>query len=211
MEKFLIFILLMISLQAPLSASEADEKRDAYFKAKSDTILQNYDETEFKKAVLKILQKSNATNMDLFMLELEEIRRGGAIKEEKLTGLDNINREYRKGMDGWMVTISGILVVYVGLAIIATVVIMFNFMLKERPSRKKKHVKQAVKPAMIQQTPKLPAEPIPEDHLVAIATAVELYYRLYVQSSISGLTFSNSESASWKSGNKFGTRKIQRI
>jgi hypothetical protein len=208
MKNILLFIILIITLQAPVYTSELDDQKNAKFNAQSDSILSNYDDADFRKTVLKVLQKSNVTNMDLFLIELEEIKRGGPVKEEKLTGLANINREYKKGMNGWAVTFSGILVVYAGLSTIALVVIMFNFMLKERPAKKKKAKKQIIKVAA--PVPKPVAEPIPEDHLVAIAAAVELYYRLYVQTSISGLTFSNSESREWKTGNKFGTRKTQR-
>lgn len=205
MKKIIIIIFILLSAVA-MFASETDERRESAFKAAADSILLEYTDAEFKAAMLKTLQKSNATNMDMFIQELEVIRKGKDTATEKLTGIKNIKKEHKPGMDGWMVALSGILVVYIGLLVLALVVMIFNFFLKDKKSQvRKKEVKQAAS-AVIKPVP----QEIPEDHIVALATAVELYYRLYLHGRPSGNAVSTQYSPSWKSGGNFGMRKNQR-
>ena len=206
--KKVVLIIAAIIFAASLSASEITDRRNERFSVIADSILGEYTDAEFKSAVLKTLQNSNATNVELFIKELEKIRRGRVTEEEKKYGFDNIKKEFKSGMDGWSVALSGILVVFIGLVLIAFVVLVFNFVLKERPLSKKKTTKKNKQQvvAVKKTAPVL----VPEDHLVAISTAVELYFRLYLHGRSVGTASSTQLSSTWKSGNKFGIRKNQR-
>ncbi len=206
--KKLISTIFLLSLITGSFASEISDHRDERFSVVADSLLKIYSDGEFKTAVLKTLQKSNTTNTDMFIKELEHVRKGKTAEEEKLYGTDNINRDYKDGMNGWSVALSGILVVYIGLILIALVVIVFNFILKEKPKKKKRtglsvnkevHTDPVVKVQQI----------IPEDHIVAISAAVELYFRLYIQGRPATTAFSTRESGTWKGGNKYGIRKTR--
>ncbi len=203
-----VLIIAAVIFAVSLSASEITDRRDERFTVIADSILGQYTDAEFKTAVLKTLQKSNATNTELFIKELEKIRKGRVEEDEKKFGIENIEKEFKPGMDGWGVASSGIVVVFIGLVLIAFVVIMFNFALKERSFPKKKVKNKPVRPkAAIDKTEPVP---VPEDHLVAISAAVELYFRLYLQGRPVGTAASTQYSGTWKSGNKYGIRKNQR-
>jgi len=206
--KKVVLTIAAIIFAASMSASEITDRRNERFSVVADSILGEYTDAEFKAAVLKTLQNSNATNVELFIKELEKIRRGRVTEEEKKYGFDNIKKEFKSGMDGWSVALSGILVVFIGLVLIAFVVLIFNFVLKERPLSKKKTTKKNKQQvvAVKKTAPVL----VPEDHLVAISTAVELYFRLYLHGRSVGTESSTQLSSTWKSGNKFGIRKNQR-
>ncbi len=195
-----------MSLTGTLFSSEISDLRDEKIIAASDSILGSSTDAEFKKTVIKVLQKSNSTNVDLFKKELTEIQRGKPKTEDQLYLFDNIAREYRNsGMNGWDVAWSGILVVFAGLILIAVVVHLFNMVLKEKPAKRKVAVHHhPVKPVVVS------GEEVPLEHIIAIASAIELYFRLYIHRSTSGPTFSSPESGSWKIGSKIGIRKIQR-
>jgi len=205
----LIFLVLTIFSSA--WASEELDRKNERFKAAADSILGVYTEQEFNIAVLKTLQRSNSTNIKMFIEELESVRESRKTDVENDYGLKNIGREYKTGMNGWSVAYSGILVVFVGLILIALVVVAFNFILKEKKHVKKKKTETAA--AGVQQTavsPSSASAAVPEDHLIAIATAVELYFRLYLHGRPSGNAASSKVSATWKNGNKFGMRTNQR-
>jgi len=206
--KKVVLTIAAIIFAASMSASEITDRRNERFSVVADSILGEYTDAEFKAAVLKTLQNSNVTNVELFIKELEKIRRGRVTEEEKKYGFDNIKKEFKSGMDGWSVALSGILVVFIGLVLIAFVVLIFNFVLKERPLSKKKTTKKNKQQvvAVKKTAPVL----VPEDHLVAISTAVELYFRLYLHGRSVGTESSTQLSSTWKSGNKFGIRKNQR-
>ncbi|MFO7810052.1 MAG: OadG family protein [Candidatus Delongbacteria bacterium] len=174
------------------------------FKALTDSI----PDSEFRSVVLKTLQKNNATNKDQFIKDLKHLRSGNGKPQEVMYGMDNISREYKTGMTGWDVALSGIVVVFLGLILIAGVVILFNLILKQKtpllstPTDEKDGVSPDNDQAAVR-------EEILEDHVVAIATAVELYIRLYIHDSQSNLTFTSNESSGWKTGSRVGIRKTQ--
>jgi Na+-transporting methylmalonyl-CoA/oxaloacetate decarboxylase gamma subunit len=170
----------------------------------SDSIIfNNYTDEEFKIAVFKTIQNSNLTNPKLFLKTLEEVRRGKVEKKEREYGIDNISKEFSSGLNGWTITLSGMLVVFVGLIMILIVIHIFNFFFKDKTVKKSA---PAFEPVKIDSEIKMAEEEIPEDHLVAIATAVELYKKLYLTNSMSRLTFKQNDKSVWRSVNKLGLR-----
>lgn len=206
--KKVVLIIAAVIFAVSLSASEITDRRNERFSVIADSILGEYTDAEFKTAVLKTLQNSNATNTGLFIQELEKIRKGRVEEDEKKFGIENIEKEFKPGMDGWGVASSGIIVVFLGLVLIAFVVIIFNFALKERSFPKKKVKNKVNQPAAVINKPE--PVPVPEDHLIAISAAVELYFRLYLHGRPVGTATSTQMSSTWKNGNKFGIRKNQR-
>ena len=178
-----IYILTFIFLVTGLFSAE---------KMTKDSILNSYTDEEFKQAVIQVLQKGNVTNKELFVKELEIVRKGEVKEEEKLYGLANINKKNANGMNGWDVAISGIIVVFIGLITIMSVLYLFNYMFKPKTAKK-------AKPAIARKI----VEDIPEDIVIAIATAVELYTRLYSTEKLKDLSFKTKESESWKIKDKF--------
>lgn len=168
----------------------------------------NYPDSLFKKALVNILKKNNATNADQFLQELEIVKKGYVPEPVLDKGLSNINSRYNGKYNGWDVALGGTLIVFLGLVLIAIVVYLFNFVLKGLPESKAKGADVYEAPSVI--IGRGPKEDVPEDHLVAISAAIELYYRLYMEKSVSGITFSNAESSNWRTGNKFGVRQTQR-
>ena len=148
-------------------------------------------EGEFKKAVIQVLEKGNVTNKELFIKELDIVRKGEVKEEEKLYGLANINKKNANGLNGWSVAISGIIVVFIGLMTIMLVLYLFNYLFKPKTAKK-------ARPA----TKKI-VEEVPEDIIIAIATAVALYTRLYSTEKLKDLSFKTTESESWKIKDKF--------
>jgi len=203
-----VLIIAAVIFSVSLSASEITDRRNERFSVIADSILGEYSDAEFKTAVLKTLQNSNATNTKIFIKELEKIRKGRVEEDEKKFGFENIEKEFKPGMDGWGVASSGIIVVYIGLVLIAFVVMIFNFALKERSFPKKKVKNKVTQPEATIKKPE--PVPVPEDHLVAISAAVELYFRLYLHGRPVGTAASTQMSGTWKNGNKFGIRKNQR-
>ena len=185
----LIVIILMAGIVYP---AEKTVDSVSYQGTSKDTILIKYTDDEFKQAIMQILQKGNLTNRKLFIKQLEIVRKGSTEKKEKLYGLANINKENSKGMTGWDVATSGIIVVFSGLMLIMLVLYLFNYMFKPKTAEK-------AKPENARRI----VEEIPEDILVAIATAVELYTRLYSTEKLKDLSFKTKESESWKIKNKF--------
>lgn len=188
-----ITILIFIILLAGIYATEkpVEDKNDSSID-KDTKVLDSYTDEEFKKAVMQVLQKGNLTNKELFFKELEAARIGKVEEEKQLYGLENINQENAKGMNGWDVAISGIIVVFSGLILIMLVLYVFNFMFKPKTAEK-------AKPENARKI----VEDTPEDTLIAIATVVELYTRLYSSDKLTDLSFKTTESESWKIKNKF--------
>ena len=106
--------------------------------------------------------------------------------------------------DGGNIALSGILVVFLGLVLIALTILIFS-----RSGTEKEAEETA--PAE-KETPKPEKKPssaksIPEDHLAAISTAVELYRRLHLETLDSRVTFDRGETyTNWKTGARFGQR-----
>ncbi len=117
-------------------------------------------------------------------------------------GLSNIGH-----YNGWNIAFSGILVVFGGLVLIALTIFAFNKLsaLVETFRTKSETPKQPAK-TNISLTDK--EEKIPEEHLVAISVAVELYRRLHLETLQSTVTFARGElNSNWKAGTRFGLRK----
>ncbi|MBN2790720.1 MAG: OadG family protein [Candidatus Delongbacteria bacterium] len=185
----LIFIILLTGIYA--TEKPVEDKNDPSID-KDTKVLDSYTDEEFKKAVMQVLQKGNLTNKELFFKELEAARKGKVEEEKQLYGLENINKENAKGMNGWDVAMSGIIVVFSGLILIMLVLYVFNFMFKPKTAEK-------AKPENARKI----VEDTPEDILIAIATVVELYTRLYSSDKLTDLSFKTTESESWKIKNKF--------
>ncbi|MCK4979227.1 MAG: OadG family protein [Candidatus Delongbacteria bacterium] len=177
-----IYILIFIFLVTTVFPAE---------KVTKDSILNSYTDDEFKQAVIQVLEKGNVSNRALFIKELEIVRLDDVEEEEKLYGLDNINKKNANGMDGWDVAISGIIVVFIGLMTIMLVLYLFNYMFKPKTAKKARPVAKKI------------IEEVPEDIIIAIATAVELYTRLYSTEKLKDLSFKTTESESWKIKDKF--------
>ena len=209
MKNIIIIILLLSVFSGVYSKADTVNLKD-----KSQTEEQkierivNYPDSLFKKALINILKKDNATNADQFLFELELVKRGYVSEPENDSGLSNINSSFNGKYTGWDVAIGGTLIVFLGLVLIAVVIYLFNLVLKELPEGKAKGSDVYEAPSVIIGSG--PKENVPEDHLVAISTAIEVYYRLYIEKSFSGITFSNTESSNWRTGSKFGARKTQR-
>jgi len=178
-----IYILIFIFLATGAFSAE---------KVTKDSILNSYTDEEFKQAIIQVLQKGNVSNRELFVKQLEIVRLGEGKEEEKLYGLANINKKNANGMNGWSVAISGIIVVFIGLMTIMLVLYLFNYMFKPKTVKK-------AKPEFARKK----IEEVPEDILIAMATAIELYTRLYSSDKLSDLSFKTTESESGKIKNKF--------
>ena len=168
----------------------------------------NYPDSIFKKALINVLKKNNATNTDQFLSQLEIVKKGYVPEPERDNGFSNINSRFNGKYNGWDVALGGTLIVFLGLVLIAVVLYLFNLVLKWLPERKPVTADVYEAPSVIIGSG--PKEDISEDHLVAISVAIELYYRLYMEKSVSGITFTNAESWNWRTGNKFGVRQTQR-
>jgi hypothetical protein len=107
--------------------------------------------------------------------------------------------------DGLTTAISGILIIFSGMVLIALVIHFFNtlFGAKEEDS-----AETTVEPTPAKMTSLLARhKEIPEDDLIAIACAVELYRRLHFDILESKVTFERGElHGGWKVGYKYGQR-----
>ncbi len=109
--------------------------------------------------------------------------------------------------NGFTTALAGIAIVFAGLVLIAVVIVVFNFIMQ--PSKGKVKTKKLVVPEQLA-VKKEDLKPIPEDHLVAIATAIELYRKLHFDVLQNEITFVRGEDAAnaWKMGHKFGQREM---
>ncbi|MBN2414828.1 OadG family protein [bacterium] len=109
------------------------------------------------------------------------------------------------GNQGFVIALSGLLVVFSGLVLIALVIHLFNRVFEtsqpgnnagtgtagERPVRKRL----------------LKSTPVPPEHLCAITAALEIYRKLYYDALDSKITFIRGEQqTAWKTGGTFGQR-----
>jgi len=116
-------------------------------------------------------------------------------------GLANITANY-----GFSITGSGLLVVFLGLGLIAFTISAFNLIsnwLQQRQTAQQTAKFETEKP--IKET----GPQIPQDHLIAITTAVELYRRLHLEPIPTRVTFVRGElHTPWKTGIKYGQRIV---
>ncbi len=190
----LIFLMIFFSVN-----SFAKQEKKLTHKELEEKIL-NMNDREFKAVILKILQNGGISN-DKIIIDtqrlLKEQEQTKNSKEEKLFGLKNIAK-----YAGFEIAKNGIFIVFGGLILIAFVVSLFNWFFAEKAhtspdANKREDIYEEVKKASLQS--------IPEEDLIAIATALELYKRLYIDSLQSRLTFTEDVST-WKAGNIFNHR-----
>ncbi len=115
--------------------------------------------------------------------------------------------------NGGTTALSGILIVFVGLILIALCIAIFNFLLQERKPETDEtgadgsHATVSVdgKDVSVRSTD---AKPIPETDLVAIAALIELYRRVHFDALRSDITFVRGQDAAnaWRMGYKYGQR-----
>lgn len=106
--------------------------------------------------------------------------------------------------NGFNIALSGVLVVFSGLILIATAIHLFNKVFERL------HRSAAAKAAILGKSdialPKK-AVAIPEDELAAITVAIESYRKIHFETLQSQITFKHGEQQSaWKSGYKYGQR-----
>ncbi len=110
--------------------------------------------------------------------------------------------------DGGNIAFSGILVVFFGLVLIAFTIFLFS---RSETEKKIEDAAPADEAKVKAEKKSSTAKSIPEDHLVAISTAVELYRRLHLEMLESRVTFERGETNPiWKTGIRFGQRKSLR-
>ncbi|KAA3615550.1 MAG: hypothetical protein DWQ05_14460 [Calditrichaeota bacterium] len=115
--------------------------------------------------------------------------------------------------NGFSTALSGMLIVFSGLVLIALAIYFFNLISqttkKIEQNGEKHNEAEESGPALAF----MGDEKIPEDELVAISVAIELYSRLHFEPLQSELTFLHGEltNSGWKTGIKYGQRQsIQR-
>jgi len=107
---------------------------------------------------------------------------------------------------GLSITWSGLLVVFLGLSLIALTISAFNGV--SLLAQKWKALKEEKEDAVVKE-PATDGPTIPEDHLIAITTAVELYRRLHLDPIRTKVTFVRGEMHTpWKTGFKYGQRIV---
>ena len=107
--------------------------------------------------------------------------------------------------NGGNIAFSGILIVFGGLILISGTIMLFNRLLMKKP------IAEGEKQTSTEPEPKkvslFKGKEIPEDHLIAISAAVELYRRLHFDQLESAVTFERGEAHSgWKTGYRYGQR-----
>ncbi len=194
----LIFLILFFTVN-----SYAKQKEKLTHKELEEKIL-NMNDREFKKVILKILQDGGISN-DRIIIDTQKLLRDKSQKkatpEKKVFGLANIEK-----YGGFEIAKNGIIIVFGGLILIAFVVYLFNKVFAEKAYttadvNRRDDIYEEVEKATLQS--------IPEEDLIAIATALELYKRLYIDSMQSKLTFTEKVS-SWQTGNAFSHRTNRR-
>lgn len=109
--------------------------------------------------------------------------------------------------DGFINAFAGMFIVFAGLCLIAVVIVIFNYVMQ--PSEKKPKAKKLIAPEE-EAIKAVDIKPIPEDHLVAISAAIELYRRVHFDVLQSEITFVRGGDAqnAWKMGSKYGQRDL---
>jgi len=182
MIRIILTAIIIFLTSGLFSAQEPDQSISGYGieESRTDSIFYVFTDEEFKKAVFETIQKNSLTNPKLFLKTLNQVKQGKLEKKERVYGVENISKEFSEGLNGWTITLSGMLVVFVGLILILIAIHIFNFFFK--PDDKEKEAVKIKTPSEVKQV--VTAEDIPEDHVIAIATAVELYKRLYLVNSM---------------------------
>ncbi|MDO9547645.1 MAG: OadG family protein [Candidatus Marinimicrobia bacterium] len=106
--------------------------------------------------------------------------------------------------NGFNIALSGIIVVFAGLILIAVTIHLFNKVFERLHHRADKTATQAdtYPPTSVKKVLQLA-----DDELVAIATAIECYRKIHFESLQTQITFKRGEQQTvWKSGQKFGQR-----
>ncbi len=117
-------------------------------------------------------------------------------------GISNIAR-----YNGWNIAFSGLTVVFGGLVLIALTIFLFNKLSAQADKMAAKKETDNSQ-TQISSSEAIAKVDIPEDHLVAISVAVELYRRLHLEALQSTVTFARGEiNSNWKAGARFGQRK----
>ncbi len=107
--------------------------------------------------------------------------------------------------NGLNIALSGIIVVFAGLILIAVTIHLFNKFFEKLHHRTEKRT-AAPKPAEPKPVLKK-MTPLSNDELVAIATALECYRRIHFETLQSQITFKHGvQQSAWKTGQRFGQR-----
>jgi len=110
--------------------------------------------------------------------------------------------------NGLIISLVGILFVFTGLVMIAIAISLFNRVFHRMETRAKKKEESGAQGKKIKK-PKisLSTKTVPEDDLVAITIALEIYKKLHFEQHSNKVTFTRGESSSaWKSGFRYGQR-----
>jgi len=106
--------------------------------------------------------------------------------------------------NGFNIALSGIIVVFAGLTLIATTNHLFNKIFERMHRQPEKTVSSLDNPQPVSIKK---AFQLADDELVAIATAIECYRKIHFESLQTQITFKHGEQQTvWKSGQKFGQR-----
>ncbi len=124
-----------------------------------------------------------------------------AVKDTVTYGIDNIIQN-----GGGNIALSGIIVVFLGLILIAGTIWLFNKLLSEQPKTDKDPSETLTVVSAGKNN-----NQVPLDHLVAISATVELYRRLHYDVLESKVTFNRGEiNPAWKAGARYGQRQSKR-
>jgi len=106
--------------------------------------------------------------------------------------------------NGFNIALSGIIVVFAGLILIAATIHLFNKIFEWLHRQPKTAVSSIENPQSISAKKVLQ---LADDELVAIATAIEIYRKIHFETLQTQITFKRGEQQTvWKSGKKFGQR-----
>jgi len=117
--------------------------------------------------------------------------------------LDNVAQN-----NGLVIALIGLIVVFVGLVLIAVIISLFNRVFEKMSARGDKE-QQDKHTGFVIRTPKikLGGKKIPEDELVALTIALEIFRKLHVEQYPNKVTFIRGTSSSpWKTGFRYGQR-----
>lgn len=107
--------------------------------------------------------------------------------------------------NGAIIAFIGMLIVFIGLVLIELILFIFNKFVEI--SRMKRALKNYIEKDIDESIPIQDVDEVPEDDLIAIATAIECYRRIHFDMLQSQITFIHGGSQNvWKMGYKFGQR-----
>ncbi|MCD6116609.1 OadG family protein [bacterium] len=110
--------------------------------------------------------------------------------------------------NGLVIALIGITVVFVGLVLIAVIISLFNRVF-EKISAKEDKETQDSHTGFVLRTPRIKfgGRKIPEDELVALTVALEIFRKLHIEQYPNKITFARGTSFSpWKTGFRYGQR-----